>query len=260
MLLRICAASNSYQQVVSENLFVSPQAEYKELTQDSLGNRVIHLRVEPYTNLSVSYNATVELSHNLVTPNKLSQSPIASLPADVCKFLNPSRYCQSDQLAQFALAEFGMSEPGYLRVRQICDWVNNWLIYAPGFTNTTTSAEQVLIQRQGVCRDYAHLAITLCRALGIPARYLSGYAVNLQPPDFHGFFEAYLDGSWYLFDPTKLAPTQGLVRIATGSDAAETSFNTIFGSAFLISMEVSAVEVGASTIDINQAESAVSVI
>ncbi|MEO9930830.1 transglutaminase-like domain-containing protein, partial [Rhodopirellula bahusiensis] len=87
----------------------------------------------------------------------------------------------------------------------------------------------VLLQRAGVCRDYAHVAISLCRALGIPARYVSGYAVNLVPPDFHGFMEAYLDGRWFLFDATRLAPVGGLVRIGTGRDAADVAFATIRG-------------------------------
>jgi transglutaminase-like putative cysteine protease len=95
-----------------------------------------------------------------------------------------------------------------------------------------------LIQRVGVCRDYAHLAIALCRALCIPARYISGYAVALQPPDFHGFFEAYLGARWYLFDATRMAPVEGFVRIGTGRDAADASFATIIGEAALTYMAV----------------------
>jgi transglutaminase-like putative cysteine protease len=91
----------------------------------------------------------------------------------------------------------------------------------------------VLLQRTGLCRDYAHLAITLCRGVGIPARYVAGYAVNLQPPDFHGFMEAFLDGQWYLFDPTRLSLVSGLVRIGVGRDAADVSFATINGDARL---------------------------
>jgi transglutaminase-like putative cysteine protease len=99
----------------------------------------------------------------------------------------------------------------------------------------------VLVQRAGVCRDFAHLSISFCRALGIPARYVAGYAPELQPPDFHGFFEAYLDGRWYLFDATKLAPVNGFVRIGTGRDAADASFATLVGAATMQNMMVSAV-------------------
>jgi transglutaminase-like putative cysteine protease len=133
---------------------------------------------------------------------------------------------------------FGNIEPGFSRVTAICDWINNNLDYQAGSSGESTSACDVLIQRVGVCRDYAHLAIALCRALCIPARYISGYAVALQPPDFHGFFEAYLGSRWYLFDATRMAPVEGFVRIGTGRDAADASFATIIGEATLTSMAV----------------------
>ena len=106
------------------------------------------------------------------------------MPAEVLTYMNPSRYCESELLARFAMEEFGQMPRGFSRVQAICDWVFNHLEYTPGSTNATTCASDVLLQRTGVCRDYAHLAITLCRGLGIPARYVSGYAVNLQPPDY----------------------------------------------------------------------------
>jgi transglutaminase-like putative cysteine protease len=156
----------------------------------------------------------------------------------VLPYLNPSRYCESDRLTHFALRMFGNDEPGFSRVTAICDWINNNLDYQPGSTGESTSACDILIQRVGVCRDYAHLAIALCRALCIPARYISGYAVALQPPDFHGFFEAYLGSRWYLFDATRMAPVEGFVRIGTGRDAADASFATIIGEATLTYMTV----------------------
>jgi transglutaminase-like putative cysteine protease len=128
--------------------------------------------------------------------------------------------------------------PGFSRVMAICDWINSNIDYQLGSSNVSTSACDVLIQRVGVCRDYAHLAIAFCRALCIPARYISGYAVDLQPPDFHGFFEAYLGSRWYLFDATRKAPVEGFVRIGTGRDAADASFATIIGGAMLTNMAV----------------------
>jgi len=133
---------------------------------------------------------------------------------------------------------FGNVEPGFSRVTAICDWINNNLDYQAGSTGESTSACDVLIQRVGVCRDYAHLAIALYRALCIPARYISGYAVALQSPDFHGFFEAYLRSRWYLFDATQMAPVEGFVRIGTGRDAADASFATIIGEATLTTLAV----------------------
>jgi transglutaminase-like putative cysteine protease len=129
-------------------------------------------------------------------------------------------------------------DPGFSRVAAICDWINSNIDYQPGTSNVSTSACDVLIQRVGVCRDYAHLAIAFCRALCIPARYISGYAVGLQPPDFHGFFEAYLGSRWYLFDATRKAPVEGFVRIGTGRDAADASFATIVGEASLTGITV----------------------
>jgi transglutaminase-like putative cysteine protease len=116
--------------------------------------------------------------------------------------------------------------------------VYDHLEYTPNSTGPTTTAADVLLQGTGVCRDYAHLAIALCRGVGIPARYISGYAVNLQPPDFHGFIEAFLDGRWYLFDPTRLASTRGLVRIGVGRDAADVAFATLSGSSVLTNKSV----------------------
>jgi len=153
-------------------------------------------------------------------------------------------------LLRFVNRTFGTLSPGFERVTGICNWIYDHLTYLAGSTDSSTTAVDVLVQAAGVCRDYAHLGIALCRALGIPARYVSGYAVGLDPPDFHGFFEAYLDGRWYLFDATRMAPIDKLVRIAAGRDAADAPFATFVGSATLTSMVVSATDfAGESTID-----------
>ena len=112
----------------------------------------------------------------------------------------------------------------------------------PGSTDGSTTAIDVLVTRAGVCRDFAHLSIAVCRALGIPARYVSGYAVDLEPPDFHGFMEAFLGGRWFLFDATRMAPIDRLVRIAAGHDAADVAFGTLFGEATLESMMISVID------------------
>jgi len=245
MLLKIAVMNTESQTIKSENIKIEPNINFEELVRKPGENRLIRLSLETNTQLTISYSASIELEPNLDKPNELAEVDISNLPESVYKYLNPSRYCESDELAYVALETFGNVAKGYLRVQQISDWVNNLLTYTPGSSNTTTTAQQVMQSKQGVCRDYAHLAIALCRSLGIPARYLSGYAVDLQPPDFHGFFEAYLDGGWYLFDPTRLASTDELVRIAEGLDAGETAFSTIFGSVNLISMDVSAVKLSA---------------
>ena len=153
----------------------------------------------------------------------------ADLPLDILYYLYPSRYCQSDRLLRFVAAEFGDLVPGYSRVTAICNWIYDNVLYLSGSSDSLTSACDTAIERVGVCRDFAHLGIAFCRALNIPARFVSGYAYGLNPPDFHAWFEAYLGGRWYLFDPTRLVPQNGLIRVGTGRDAADVSFATIFG-------------------------------
>ncbi|TWU44869.1 Transglutaminase-like superfamily protein [Novipirellula aureliae] len=229
-LLNLSVARNAHQTVTSESLEVVPYQVIEECEVGPLGNRVVRLNATP-GELTIRYTATAELRSDEVDSTNVGETNYEQLPADVLSYLNPSRYCESDKLYRFAFEEFGQLLTGYSRVTAICNWTYQQLAYTPGSTGPTTTACDVLIQRTGVCRDYAHVAISLCRAMGIPARYVSGYAVNLHPPDFHGFFEAYLDRRWFLFDATRLAPVGGFVRIGTGRDAADVAFATIRGEA-----------------------------
>lgn len=231
-LFNISVAHNEHQSTSSESLEILPYSPVAECAVGPLGNRLARLLAMPGDTpheFTVQYRATVDLQMEQVDSTELAEDDYQNLPADVLSFLNPSRYCESDKLYRFAWEEFGDLMPGYSRVTAICNWVFEQLTYAPGSTGSTTTACDVLIQRTGVCRDYTHVAISLCRAMGIPARYVSGYAVKLQPADFHGFFEAYLSGRWFLFDATRLAPIGGFVRIGTGRDAADVAFATIRG-------------------------------
>ena len=229
-LFQICAANTQHQRVISEALNFNPLLNVEHCHVGLDGIRMQRILVEP-CELHVSYRATVEMTPGIERPTEVGECSAAQLPAEILPYLNPSRYCESDLLGRFAFEEFGQLPRGFQRVKAICDWVFNHLEYTPGSTMATTTASDVLLQRTGVCRDYAHLAITLCRGVGIPARYVSGYAVDLQPPDFHGFIEAYLDGQWFLLDPTRLVSVQGLVRIGAGRDAADVAFSTITGDA-----------------------------
>jgi len=231
-LFQISAARTEHQEVTWEQLTFEPQLNVETYQVGLEGNQLHRVVVQP-CNLRISYQANVELAPETSKPREVAESNTSSMPPEVLTYLNPSRYCQSDLLARFAFEEFGKLPRGFSRVQSICDWVYEQLDYTPGSTTSSTTAADVLLQRTGVCRDYAHLAITLCRGLGIPARYVAGYAVGLQPPDFHGFMEAFLDGQWYLFDPTRLAPVSGLVRIGVGRDAADVSFATFTGDALL---------------------------
>jgi transglutaminase-like putative cysteine protease len=240
-LFNVAVAHTAHQTVRQESFAANPQYEYAINNVGSEGNRVVRLQANA-GELTLRYQATVELTPEIDDAPTIMESEHPELPSEVLPYLNPSRYCESDRLLQLVQKEFGNLVPGYSRVAALCDWTYAHLDYLAGSTDARTSACDVLVQGAGVCRDYAHLAIALCRALCIPARYVSGYAVGLTPPDFHGFFEAYLGTRWYLFDATRMAPRDGLVRIGTGRDAADAAFATIIGRATLQQMTVSAKE------------------
>jgi transglutaminase-like putative cysteine protease len=149
-------------------------------------------------------------------------------------FIYASRYCESDRLRRFATREFGHLRQGYWRVQAIRDWVQQRTAFTAGSTDVSTSAVDTLVEQVGVCRDFAHLMIALCRAVNIPARFVTGIdygaSPSMGPPDFHAYAEVFLGSRWYLFDPTGIAAPMGLVRIGTGRDAADVSFATMFGA------------------------------
>jgi transglutaminase-like putative cysteine protease len=149
--------------------------------------------------------------------------------ADWATALRPNRYCPSDQLQGFASAEFDGGLPRAALVRSVADWVHDRLTYTSGASRPVDTAVDTLLTGQGVCRDYAHLTITLLRALEVPARLVAVYAPGLDPMDFHAVVEADVDGTWCVLDATRLAPTSSLVRICSGHDAADTAFLTLFG-------------------------------
>ena len=235
-VFNIEAARNQYQLVIDESLAFDPPLPFEQFTDPLLGNRFVRIRANPGP-LKVSYRATVGLDNTVSDPALIQESPIATLPMETIPFIFPSRYCQSDLLMRMAQREFGSLPPGYSRVEAICKWIRDHIQYQLGSTNPKTSAADVLVQRAGVCRDFAHLAIAFCRALNIPARFIASYA-NFPdpPPDFHAMFEAFLGGRWYLFDPTELAPRNQVTRIGTGRDATDVAFATIFGTAQMTRM------------------------
>ena len=157
-------------------------------------------------------------------------------------YLRPSRYCPSDHLIGFAVAEFGAGPDAVSRVAAIAAWIRERIGYVPGSSTVHDSAEDTLLTGVGTCRDFAHLGIALCRATGVPARFAAVYAPGLSPMDFHAVFEAFENGRWYVYDPTGLAPRASLVRVVTGRDAADAAFAAVTGGiAELVTVEVSAV-------------------
>ncbi len=236
-ILNIEAAALRNQKILTETLELTPPVALDRFETEG-GTRLVRAIVEPGP-FTVTYDATVALDMHEADPSQVRETPVGELPLEVITFLNPSRYCQSDRLARFALREFGDLPGGHQRVTAICNWIYEHVDYVSGSSNSETSAYDTMVQRAGVCRDFAHLGIAFCRALGIPARFASSYAWQLDPPDFHAVFECYLDGAWYLFDPTRKAALQGLVRIGVGRDAADAAFATIYGQAEMTEMAVS---------------------
>ena len=229
-------AANACQQVDRQSLQVNPETAVEEV-HFAEGSRHMRLQV-PEGEVAIDYRAVGTLLPVRVPMADLCEVPPAVLPLDFVHYIYPSRYCPSDQLLNFAARQFGSTERGYARVAAISDWIRANVEYVFGTSNAHTAADDTLLGRRGVCRDFAHLGIALCRALNIPARFVSGYAQGLQPPDFHACFEAYLGRSWFLFDPTGLTPLHSIVRIGTGRDAADVSFATFFGPAQMTQMEV----------------------
>jgi flavin-binding protein dodecin len=231
-IFNIHAAQTPCQNVSAESLTLSQPVVPQMHTDPATGNRYMRLRAAE-GELKLSYAASVELTHHRTEPRQLAEVPVQHLPPEVLGYLYPSRYCQSDRLGTLAISEFGNMRQGYGRVQAICDWVTRQVTFRSNTSNSNTSAVDTLIERVGVCRDFAHLMIALCRALSIPARFATGtdYGADpvLGPPDFHAYVEVYLGDRWYIFDPSGTAIPMGFVRLGTGRDAADVAVATMFG-------------------------------
>jgi transglutaminase-like putative cysteine protease len=229
------------QNILSERLAVSSGVAVHSFTDRVSGNRFFRFDAPPGP-LLVDYKADVEVFSENVS-EQLRETPVGEVPDEIFHYLMPTRYCESDVLCSVAQQMFGNEAPGIGRVRRIVNWIHDSIRYQPGSTNSTTTAQEVFVQRAGVCRDFAHLGITMCRALNIPARIVVGYVWFDEPPqDFHATFEAWLDGRWVLFDPTGMAPVDRLVRIGTGRDAKDVAFSTFFGDLTMTRKEVMVTE------------------
>jgi transglutaminase-like putative cysteine protease len=236
-LFNIEAAFHPGQELIEERLTITPSMKVRNFCDERSGNRFIRLDA-PKGVLSINYRARVHL-HAQAVPQHLDETPVTALPDAVLHYLMPSRYCESDSLRRIAQQLFGQLPPGMSRVRAIENWIHESIEYRAGFTQSTTTAQDVFVQRIGVCRDFAHLGITFCRALNIPARLVVGYVNFDEPPqDFHAVFEAWLGGRWVVFDATRSAPIERLVRIGTGRDAKDVAFATIFGGVKMLRKEI----------------------
>jgi transglutaminase-like putative cysteine protease len=211
-----------------EQVVITPDSPRRTYLVPDIRNRYLSINALPGP-LNVRYEAQVTLDVFRSDPSFVHEMEVSDVPLDIMPFLLPSRFVPSDRLAAFAQREFGSMPRGHQRVTAICNWIYDNLEYRRGSSDEQTTATESLLRRAGVCRDFSHLGIAFCRALGIPARFVSCYASGLEPRDFHAVFECFLSGRWWLFDATRQANLDGLVRIGVGRDAAEIAFASPFG-------------------------------
>ncbi|MDB5024135.1 MAG: transglutaminase family protein [Mucilaginibacter sp.] len=239
LILNIHALRTPAQAVLEETFIVEPCAKVEELFSVNGENRIIRLEIEQKGAFQIIYKATVDHTFEIKDHTGRQEIMIGKMDPQILPYLYPSRYCQSDKLFRLANNLFGHIANPFEKVVTLTNWINKNVEYRSGFSNSQTSAYDTVTEQAGVCRDFAHLGIALCRALTIPARYFTGYAYQLKPGDFHACFEAYIGDEWILFDATKLVPLNGLIKIATGRDAADTAIANIFGDILFTSMLVS---------------------
>jgi transglutaminase-like putative cysteine protease len=234
--------------VKTDNILTDPQAPMS-MYRDGTGNWCTRV-VAPAGRFRIWTDALIK-DGGMAEPSfpYASEHPVESLPDETLVYLLPSRYCETEHLSATAWSLFGQHAPGWSRVQAICDFVHRRIAFHYQFARATKTAWEAFNEQQGVCRDFAHLAITLCRCLNIPARYCTGYLGDIgvpamdAPMDFAGWFEAYIGGSWHTFDPRNNQRRIGRVLIARGRDAADVAICMTFGPNTLQSFRVWAEEV-----------------
>lgn len=244
------------QVVRQEKLAFTPYLPADEFT-DAHGNITYRAMLQPGKNI-IHHDALVAVSSQ---PDNHDQQaapiPINQLPPWILRYTLPSRYCDSDKLLNFAWQQFGRVNHGLERVYAICNWVHHNIQYRFGGGRSDISASEVINQRFGVCRDFAHVAIALCRAFNLPARYVTGHLPDIgfndpgSPMDFHAYFEVYLGHTWCTFDARFNVPRIGRVKLAQGLDAVDGAFSTIYGQAQLAWFEVWAYQVNPEQVSLN---------
>jgi transglutaminase-like putative cysteine protease len=223
------------QRVLGETVKMSPVEHIKTVEAESgIGQRTL---LRTTGDLAYSYSAQIDVTRPVHDISTLAAVAPHKLPGDVVRYLMPSRYCLPDEVQVLVASGFDHLLGG-ARISAIRDMIFADFEYAIGSSDAQTTAVDSYESRQGVCRDYAHVLISLARAAAIPARFVSAYAPNVKPQDFHAVAEVYLDGAWHLVDPTGMARADEIVRIGVGLDAAEVSFLSSFGPMTLFSQTV----------------------
>jgi len=230
ILLQIMVPNFADQQVSNEKITLSDTLHRATVAaEDGVGERTL-LRIDQ--DFVCDYTTRVEIDRPALDISQLRALPPHQLPSEAIRYLMPSRYCPSDELQNFVAAEFGDSSGGD-RIVRLRDWIFERFNYVPGSSNAQTTALDTFVQRQGVCRDFAHVLITMARASAIPARFVSAYARYVTPPDFHAVAEVYLEGTWHLVDATGMTAANQIARVGVGLDAAEVPFLASFGQVSL---------------------------
>jgi transglutaminase-like putative cysteine protease len=225
------------QWVMREEYLGTPHVRMVEYTDDygNLCQRVV-LPTGPF---SLTARCAVDTSDTIDVNHEAEFVPIEAVPDPILKYLLPSRYCQSDQLGHLARSIVGGVAPGYPQVEVITRWIHENVRYQYGTSNASTSALETSQSREGVCRDFAHLGIALCRALSIPARFVSGFLHELEPMDLHAWFEAYVGVRWFTFDATQKKAKGNRIAVGYGRDAADVALLTHYGPLTLSQFKVS---------------------
>ncbi len=236
LILMLRPRSGAGQWIMREEYQITPAVNVTEFT-DMYGNLCQRV-VAPEGPFSIHFSATVQTSNLIDVAPGAPYTPVEDLPDDVLHYTLPSRYCQSDQLGDLAAEITKGIDAGYDQAEAIRKWIHETIRYQYGTSDASTSAVDTAASRVGVCRDFTHLGISLCRALNIPARMVVGYLYQLDPMDLHAWFEAYVDGRWFTFDATQEKPRGNRITVAYGRDAADVAFTTQFGVMMLNDMKV----------------------
>lgn len=236
ILLQLEAAILPEQQIEQAHIELSECEHFARVAgHDNIGERIW---LSAKDRLIVNYTAIVSVNRIINDCANLPQVPMHLLPGETVDYLMPSRFCPSDEFQTFVQSEFAGLEGGQ-KVIAIREWVNSHIIYTPGSSDAFTTAIDSFVKRQGVCRDFTHVMISLVRAAGIPARFASVYAPGVQPQDFHAVTEVFLGGEWHLMDATGMAHESAMAKIGIGHDAADVAFLTSYGEARLNTQKVS---------------------
>lgn len=230
------------QDILQESLHITPQLPIATYT-DGFGNLCDRV-VLPVGDCQIRFTVDVATRELIDVAPGMAKTPIEQLPADTLVYLLPSRYCLPEFLGQASGMITANVAEGYDQAAAICDYIHQNFCYAYGCSTSVTTALDTWQQKKGVCRDFAHLGISLTRALDIPARMVVGYLYQLAPMDLHAWYEVFIGGRWYTFDPTQAAPTGGRVIVGYGRDAADVAFATFFAPFILTSMHVQVDKVG----------------